>query len=362
MIIKNALRAVIMAGAVLLLSGCTNKVSITTLTGPSQTQCGGFNWKVAFDLDEPSPKGGYIVQEVDVNLDRKNCDGTPHVSNYKTHFFEAWKVNPGQDVSIYREVNPLDYDDKYQSPDLPNTKGAIIVNSKLKFFEDATLPPDMIPNNKPATPAGILPSSTGTPPFWDPSEAANHNLSISWNCCDLPYHSEFMREPLSSAVGSPRPSADGEETNRFTRAGIVLTQIESIPAWTNQPYGRIETDKLSAAIRGVKEFSDSDIRTGIIGFMDIHRNDSNQEESWSKVYLLLRALFNVPASADGADAKTFGGWLGVPTLEEGYNLLWPLTVNERGRIAVTGQFAGYLGRPYDAVGELQFFSKQFGRR
>jgi hypothetical protein len=42
-----------------------NGITVTTVHGPNQTPCGGFKWRVTFELDRPSPAGGWIVQQVD---------------------------------------------------------------------------------------------------------------------------------------------------------------------------------------------------------------------------------------------------------------------------------------------------------
>ena len=42
------------------------------------------------------------------------------------------------------------------------------------------------------------------------------------------------------------------------------------------------------------------------------------------------------------------------------NVLWPLQSN--GILRVTGQFGGFYGPPYDALGEFDYFNQVYGRR
>jgi len=95
---------------------------ITTVSGPKDLGCGGFDWKVLFDLPNAAGKDGWIIQEVTASFDSVNPDGT---TNFKKayHYWEAWEIKAGNKA----EILPPGYDctDQYYSSSRPGTKGAI---------------------------------------------------------------------------------------------------------------------------------------------------------------------------------------------------------------------------------------------
>jgi hypothetical protein len=81
----------------------------------------------------------------------------------------------------------------------------------------------------------------------------------------------------------------------------------------------------------------------------------------SRLYVLSRYIFNVPERAK-FDSPTFGGWMGVPHNSEEINLLWPLSYDQQGNLALTGQFGGYMGDDYLAIQEFDYFRSAYGAR
>ncbi|MFH1160741.1 MAG: hypothetical protein V1733_07320 [bacterium] len=88
---------------------------MVNVKGPTKYACGGYIWEVKFSLAKPSPKGGYIIQEISTK--RKATINCPKVyKDIDITFYEAWKVNAGKSVSYYIQNNP-----KTLAGELPST-------------------------------------------------------------------------------------------------------------------------------------------------------------------------------------------------------------------------------------------------
>ena len=156
--------------------------NITTVGGPKDLGCGGFDWKVWFDIPEAAKEDGWVIQEVNVTYDVKNADGTQNVK--KTyHFWEAWELKAGKKVTVWQDESLDDNDDQYFTDSRPNTKGTVVGKGIAKFHE-GPLPADFKKHN-PDTVAGQLHSTTTKPDFWDGTGTA-HNITSTWDCTGDP--------------------------------------------------------------------------------------------------------------------------------------------------------------------------------
>ena len=82
----------------------------------------------------------------------------------------------------------------------------------------------------------------------------------------------------------------------------------------------------------------------------------------SKLFLLNRYLFKVPACYKLKDARFFGAWGKVPHHADEVNLLWPLATDLSGKCVLVAKFGGYLGATYLPLPEFDWFDDRFGRR
>jgi hypothetical protein len=156
--------------------------NITTVSGPKDKGCGGFDWKVWFDVPKAASKNGWVIQEITAVFDVKNADGTPNFQ--KTyHYWEAWQVESGKKITVWQDKAKDDNDDQYLSSSRPGTKGTTTYTGVARFYE-GDLPSDFKTNN-PDTIAGILHSTTKKPDFWDGTGTA-HNITSTWDCTTAP--------------------------------------------------------------------------------------------------------------------------------------------------------------------------------
>jgi hypothetical protein len=144
---------------------------------------GGFVWAVEFRLPAVAARDGFIVQELFQIQTGVTAAGNPRVLQIR--FWEAWKVTAGQSTvdatpafqrtlasffsSRGGRVPPgspsKPFNDFFFIVFPPGNRGSVTFLASAAFYE-VSLPPSFVPNNS-ATGAGILPSTTSLPSFWD---------------------------------------------------------------------------------------------------------------------------------------------------------------------------------------------------
>jgi hypothetical protein len=139
--------------------------------------------EIQWKLSHPSKEGGYIVQHIQVDAQVTDLAGNaiPHPGGINgLDYWEAWRVEPGSDVTVYGAKG--EYDDVFRvSSAGPGTHGVVEITAQARFYEGLTLPSDFVPMN-PATAAGALPSTAVDPQLWlRPSSApVNRSYTVSW--------------------------------------------------------------------------------------------------------------------------------------------------------------------------------------
>ena len=159
--------------------------------------CGRFEWVVEFGVmpDSDPEIGGEVMQDVEIEVNIENCDGTARKGFPSImHFTEAWRVMPGtMDVDGLRHLRPFGP----VNPLIPGnrdrfshagggkcSKGRIRIVGFARYY-----PRQASPNWKTGTELG-LPSqgllSSLTNPGWDKTNASDlkkHSIVARWNCC-----------------------------------------------------------------------------------------------------------------------------------------------------------------------------------
>jgi hypothetical protein len=80
------------------------------------------------------------------------------------------------------------------------------------------------------------------------------------------------------------------------------------------------------------------------------------EDDETRLFLLLRVVFDLPETARESERRSFKGWVNWPPPDANGNvsLSWPITW-EAGRPALVSPYEGSEGRPYAAVAEYRHF-------
>jgi hypothetical protein len=330
-------------------------LTIENVAGPDIMDCGGFTWDVKFNLNEASKAGGWIVQKVNYKRNIINCPNVAFINNDIT-YWEAWRVTAGAKGDSDRLAGAYNFDDRYSSPNFPDTKGNTTITGEVRFFEGLNLPAGFVKNNN-ATFAGGLPATTAKPDFWDSKDAADHNLDFVWNCCTNPgtRNLKTTAGPRKTTVYIPIDTA---------RLNDIGRKIYRLLSWTNMYYNSASAELLNTARQIKNTTTPSSLRNSLLIYENACKGTTDYVENMSKVYLLLRVLYQLPQEMNSSNVKTFGGWIHPSVGKSYYNLAWPVLVNQtnNGITINVDKYQGFLGRGYDAAAELDYFNANFPKR
>lgn len=153
------------------------------------------------------------------------------------------------------------------------------------------------------------------------------------------------------------------ESSDTSTIDTVAREIDRCPAWSELRKGDDATrQQIMNCLERLANYDPAVIRQAMEKYISIKRSQKAFDVSaMSRLYVLNRYLFKVPEKAN-FERSTFGGWMGVPHDSQSINLLWPFTVDEKGKLTLTGQFSGYVGDDYLALQEFNYFNEKYGVR
>ena len=152
-----------------------------TVQGPTANDRGGYNWVVQWELDKPSPAGGWVVQGVNVAGNVKDKDDKPLQTGWESYvpYWEAWQIRAGQKVTTYAEGGDV-LDDTFANPSYAaGSKGEVSETGTPQFYEGLTLPTSFKANG--VVPAGILPATKSDPGLTGGSGLIAHEIKAKWD-------------------------------------------------------------------------------------------------------------------------------------------------------------------------------------
>lgn len=330
-------------------------LTIETVNGPNKEDCGGFLWQVIFKLNDASAKGGWVVQQVTYDQNVIKCPSTPYI-NKKITYWEAWRVTAGAKGDSERLSGKFDFDDQYSSPNFPDTKGNTTITGEVKFFEGLELPAGFKRGNK-ATYAGDLPATTDKPAFWDNTSTVDHNLSYVWNCCVNPGIGALSHTATEIKPVHYIPA----DTSKLDNTGKLIFRI---PGWVHS-YNMTSQQLITIARQVQYSTTPGALHNSLVNYEKVFAGTTDYVDQLSKVYLMLRVMYQLPEEMNGTNARTFGGWIhpGVGNASV-YNMSWPLAVTQSpsGLQVSVSNYTGFIGRGYNAAAELDYFNTNFQRR
>lgn len=148
-----------------------------------------------------------------------------------------------------------------------------------------------------------------------------------------------------------------------------FSMMRKVSSWATIPMGgpteAYPLDELKQVARFLSKQPSRERRIMIVVY-SIYAKAQGDDTASSKLYLLLRVLFDVPEAYPRDKAKFFGGWRGwlenrASPESDTANLLWPLGYHDQ-RLALVDSMTGYFGLPYDGLGEYDYFASHFPLR
>jgi hypothetical protein len=137
----------------------------------------------------------------------------------------------------------------------------------------------------------------------------------------------------------------------------ILGVLESCPTPTKlRKDDATARGELLTTLHVIDQYPSKTIRVAVKRFLTKH--PGNLDES-SKIVVLNRLVFAVPQK-EPPHAAGFHCW-GISSSDPA-NYMRPLAVDARGEIIFEGEFLFYIGAPYLALEEFDYFQRRFGRR
>jgi hypothetical protein len=293
---------------------------------------------------------GFVIQHVVFTWGDFDCDDGPITKPRTFEYFEAWEVRSGVvyagRASKATTINAADGTDFFVLPNEgEGTKGTNRIDGHVKFLPNFSLP-SSFHRQKSGFPAGVLPASRTAPPGWNDAGANDHRLDVTWKCCPFEHTKPLVH-------GTPMPPRQTRIPLRAPRfpSNAVVGIIGEVPPWA--PVERASLAEIQKRLEPLRKFALSAIREGIELYVAhcVSRKRYGIEEM-ARLYLVNRFVLAIPERVPEEEDLSFGGWI-APT-NDSAGPLWPFSVRN-GRLRLTGQFRGYLGSPYDALGEFDHF-------
>ena len=140
--------------------------------------------------------------------------------------------------------------------------------------------------------------------------------------------------------------------------------IKRCPPFTLiQEDDRHEQQELLKCLAELHTYETAVLRKAVEQFITEDRDAFVSVDDMSKLFVLNRYIFNIPATAKGKEVRPFGGW--VLPYDDGkgeMDLLWPFRIVENDQLELVGFGVGYMGETFRAVAEFDLFNERFGRR
>jgi len=144
----------------------------------------------------------------------------------------------------------------------------------------------------------------------------------------------------------------------------LVEMLDAAPDWTRMQRGATESKRELLSV--LEEIARQGVDNARAVVEEYARRASEAPgkmdvDELGNVFILNRVLFRVPARVRAEKARFFGGWAGVPHGGGYVDMLWPLVL-ENGQLRLEGEFRGYYGDVYDALGEFDYFLSEYGVR
>lgn len=152
-----------------------------------------------------------------------------------------------------------------------------------------------------------------------------------------------------------------------TEIADFIERVEASPAWAKFNEDELkkhaaEIDKLGQEFQSFSVEEAREIVRELQNLAFLKRGLGEPIDSMSRVYVLLRFYYDVPEYEHKDKVKFFGGWSGIKEREESFNILFPLSKGDDGKLHIVSAFEGYMGSGYNAVSESDFFNRKYGPR
>jgi hypothetical protein len=140
----------------------------------------------------------------------------------------------------------------------------------------------------------------------------------------------------------------------------LTAAFRTLAPWTQaDDLSSAEWDRYLSVAGEVARADPADVEPALAEFLG-ERSGFEAAEDETRLFLLLRVVFDLPEQAPESERRSFKGWVNWPPPDADGNvsLSWPITW-DAGRPTLVAPYEGSEGRPYNAVGEYRHFLERF---
>ena len=154
-----------------------------------------------------------------------------------------------------------------------------------------------------------------------------------------------------------------ETQRRTTRISTLVQYFWALPVWPieHRSFHATEWQHFVDTAALIQRCRADDVREALAKFVsEVTTNrPPGPGAPESKVFLLLRVVFDLPDDAPIVERRSYVGWMNWPDGDNGrVNLAWPIEWNE-GRPRLIDRCVGRVGGPYDAPAEYEYFLAKY---
>lgn len=153
----------------------------------------------------------------------------------------------------------------------------------------------------------------------------------------------------------------GRETKKPMNSLSLSTQFDRLQAWED-----LSTDSAidwsnyeDVAAQAMQQPLDT-LEAAIGRYLRPDGSFEGSDPKESRVFLLLRFIFEMPNLVPVAERRSFKGWTNWPSPDENgqANPAWPLRFTE-GKPRLVSRYGGSMGLPYDGEAELNWLKEKY---
>ena len=139
--------------------------------------------------------------------------------------------------------------------------------------------------------------------------------------------------------------------------------IEKLTPWGQRDFTEEEWASYFQCASYIQQMNDEDITELLEDIQHQFTNNPDGDQLQSKLFILLRLLFDIPVTGDVSARMSFKGWENWPSVDKSgqVNLTWPVAWKDN-QPYLENPFEGSLGKPYALTIEYAYFKDLYPYR
>jgi hypothetical protein len=149
------------------------------------------------------------------------------------------------------------------------------------------------------------------------------------------------------------------------KADVLARALQRCPLWTQTSAHDIkQRQQITDVYLVVAQYDTTTIRDGIALYLNSYPASSPQRfDAGDRIFALLRVVFKVPRLFDVRRERLPFSLRGNPVQADGVELLWPFSMDNDGRLLLTGLDLGFHSGPaYDPLSDFDQMAVRLERR